>query len=165
MAYDKPSLKPSCERSLLKSPFQMCIHSKISADPSSQPDAIWRMLSRSPRERLDTAEARENNSWLYMLIMGNGILLRLFHSHSPWMTSNEQPSEYPKQERFRLFTVLNPRIRVENGLPILNMDAEMRHYEIPDHTTSQTNITKPNTSVYGNLQKRRLLGIGNGRIY
>jgi len=32
----------------------------------------------------------------------------------------------------QMITVLNPKVREKKGLPILNMDIEMRYYEIPD---------------------------------
>lgn len=89
------------------------------------------MLSRSPRERLDTSEARKK-------------FLAIHADHKKWdptpfISFTQSPRELQENAEWReqkrgcqTITALNPNVRVKNGLPILNMDAEMRYYGIAD---------------------------------
>lgn len=150
MANDTP-LTRTIVRNLLQSPFQIeeDVHpwsSVFSADPDkpllrtwdefsgSRPSKIGRMSSmssRSPRKRLDTAEARKE----YLTIHADYGDWR----RTPFISFTQSPHELQsiaapraRNRGSQTITVLNPRIRVKNGLPILNMDTEMRYYQIRD---------------------------------
>lgn len=147
MANDKP-LTRAIVQSLLNSPFQTedDVHSwtlKISADLSqpllrtwdsrsgSQPDAMGRMFSRSPRERLDTAKARKN----FLAIHADH---KIWHA-TPFISFTQSSNELQENAERRIqrrgsqtITALNPNVRAKNNLPILNMDKEMRFYGVPD---------------------------------
>ncbi|OJD14935.1 hypothetical protein ACJ73_09028 [Blastomyces percursus] len=101
MANDKP-LTQAIVQSLLNSPFQTedDVHSwalEISADLSppllrtwdswsgSQPDAMGRMFSRSPRERLDTAKARK----IFLAIHADH---KIWHP-TPFISFTQSPDE------------------------------------------------------------------------
>lgn len=73
------------------------------------------------------------------------------------MSSNEQPNEDPKIEG-QTITVLNLRIRVKNGLPILNMDAEMRYYEICDPYNKANEYYKSEYICLWEVTKEEVVG-------
>lgn len=97
----------------------------------SKPSSTGIMLSRSPRERLDTPRARKE-------------FLTIHADHQKWddtpfISFTQSPQELQDTAELReprrgyqTITVLNPNVRAKKGLPILNMDAEMRYYGIPD---------------------------------
>lgn len=97
----------------------------------SQPGLTNCMLSRLPRQSLDTSEARKK-------------YLTVHADHKTWTptpfisftTSAEavhQLADIRSAKRgAQTITAVSPNVRVVSGLPILDMDAEMRHYEIPD---------------------------------
>lgn len=89
------------------------------------------MLSRSPRERLDTHEARKKFLTIHA-DHGNW-------KNTPFISFTQSPQDLQDTAKMRVrrrgcqkVTVLNPNVRAKKGLPILNMDIEMRYYEIPD---------------------------------
>ncbi|KAK2797613.1 hypothetical protein FQN50_009126 [Emmonsiellopsis sp. PD_5] len=97
----------------------------------SQPKQTNRMISRSPRQHLDTLEARKK-------------YLTIHADHRKWTptpfisltTSAEAAQELADSRAAKrgaqTITVANPNVRIANGLPMLDMDAEMHHYGIPD---------------------------------
>lgn len=99
----------------------------------SQPELSNCMLSRSPREDLDTSEARKG-------------FLATHADHKIWkptpfisFTSSTEAVQELAYYRtvytnrgVQTITIVNPNVRFENGLPILDMSAEMSHYGILD---------------------------------
>ena len=97
--------------------------------PGSQPSESGRMLSRVPRERLDTSKARKT----FLAVHAdhkNGNLLRS-HSRSHRQSYKIMPNGESGKEAVNDYGV-NPNARMKNGFSIRNMDAEMRYYGIPD---------------------------------
>ncbi|KAF3484304.1 uncharacterized protein GIQ15_03628 [Arthroderma uncinatum] len=173
MANDKP-LTQAIVRSLLRSPFQAedSAHPwalEISADPSqpllrtwdsrsgSQPDAMGRMFSRSPRERLDTATTREK-------------FLAIHADHKRWdptpfISFTQSPDELQENAKRRAqkrgsqtITALNPNVRAKNGLPILNMDKEMRFYGVPDPYGKSNEYYKNHYVCLWEVAKEEIVG-------
>ncbi|KAF5858584.1 hypothetical protein ETB97_003977 [Aspergillus alliaceus] len=97
----------------------------------SQPSESGRMLARLPRERLDTSTARET----FLATHANhGIW-----EPTPFISFTQSPQELQDNVNWRkkkrgsqTITVVNPYIRIDKGLPVLNMADEMRHYGVPD---------------------------------
>jgi hypothetical protein len=97
----------------------------------SQPDEQDRMDSRAPRKRLDTIEDRRSS-------------LAVHIDHSNWsptpyisFTSSSTAVEDLARRRIlkrgpQTLTVIDPNTRLRYGLPILDLDAEMNHYNIPN---------------------------------
>lgn len=95
----------------------------------SQPDNHNKMNSRAPDQRLDTVKARQ-------------ITLTTHVNHRDWTptpyisfmsspTAIEKLAEWRKTKRGdQKLTVINPNIRLRNGLPILDLAAEMEYYDI-----------------------------------
>ncbi|KAL3471584.1 hypothetical protein BJX99DRAFT_263084 [Aspergillus californicus] len=98
----------------------------------SQPAENGRMLSRLPRERLDTSSARKTSLATHA---DHGIW-----EPTPFISFTQSPQELQKMVGFRqrrkrgsqTITVVNANVRTREGFPILNMDAEMRYYGVPD---------------------------------
>ncbi|KAH1438995.1 hypothetical protein KXV69_003285 [Aspergillus fumigatus] len=97
----------------------------------SQPSQRNIMLSRLPRQRLDSSELRKKflathadyKDW----------------TPTPFISFTQLKQDLEENAVFRAakrdsqrITVVNPNVRIENGFPILNMGIEMRHYGIPD---------------------------------
>jgi hypothetical protein len=98
----------------------------------SQPDEDNRMLSRSPNEPLDTEQARSNS-----------LAIHLDHKKwipTPYISFTKSPSAIKDLAALRIsrkrgvqnLTVIAPAARLRNGLPILDVAAEMERYRIPD---------------------------------
>jgi hypothetical protein len=95
----------------------------------SIPDKQNRMSSRAPNRRLDTIDSRK-------------ISLATHINHSSWtptpyisFTSSPVAVEKLAEQRRprrgpQTLTVIDPNIRLRNGLPILDFAAEMEHYNI-----------------------------------
>ncbi|KAF2806328.1 uncharacterized protein BDZ99DRAFT_523786 [Mytilinidion resinicola] len=95
----------------------------------SQPDEHNKMNSRAPNKRLDNIESRRTS-------------LATHINHEDWMptpfvsfTSSpaavNELAEWRKLRRGdQTLTAIDPSIRISNGLPILDLAAEMEHYDI-----------------------------------
>lgn len=99
----------------------------------SQPDSEGRMLARAPRHRLDTAESRRYSLTTHI---NHGIW-----EPTPYISFTTSPAAVEDLAELRArrgnrgsqtLTVLDPNIRLKLGLPILDVAAEMDHYEILD---------------------------------
>ncbi|KAI9774396.1 MAG: hypothetical protein M1840_004290 [Geoglossum simile] len=89
------------------------------------------MISRAPRQRLDTLESRK-------------ISLTTHVNHKDWtrtpyisFTSSaaavqELAGRRSRRRGAQTLTALDPNFRIADGLPILDIAAEMDHYGIPD---------------------------------
>ncbi|KAF2843990.1 hypothetical protein T440DRAFT_528919 [Plenodomus tracheiphilus IPT5] len=99
----------------------------------SQPDESHRMMARAPRQRLDSAESRKTS-----------LTTHLDHkvwNPTPYISFTVSPTALKELANFRerrgnrgsqTVTVIDPNVRLRIGLPILDVSAEMEHYEIPD---------------------------------
>ncbi|PSN58632.1 hypothetical protein BS50DRAFT_447844, partial [Corynespora cassiicola Philippines] len=98
----------------------------------SQPDKNECMLSRSPNQYLKTKEARENS-----------LAIHLDHKDwtpTPYISFTRSADAIKELVKLRIdrkrgnqtLTVIDPVARLRNGLPILDVAAEMEHYCIPD---------------------------------
>lgn len=98
----------------------------------SQPTENGRMLSRLPRERLDTSSARRTS-----------LATHADHGNwepTPFISFTQSPQELQTMAGFRerrrrgsqTITVVNANVRTREGFPILNMEAEMRYYGVLD---------------------------------
>ena len=96
----------------------------------SQPDAHYRMLARDARMHLDTAEDRKNT-------------LTTHGDHRDWtatpyisFTSSPRALQQLADSRMngtrgdQYLVVVDPRIRIEIGLPVLHYKEEMEHYGV-----------------------------------
>ncbi|KAF1966035.1 hypothetical protein BU23DRAFT_560605 [Bimuria novae-zelandiae CBS 107.79] len=98
----------------------------------SQPNDDNCMLSRSPTRPLDTEQARRDTLAVHL---NNGIW-----TPTPYISFSKSASAIEDLAKFRIskgrevqnLTVINPAARYRNGLPILDVAAEMEHYCIPD---------------------------------
>jgi hypothetical protein len=97
----------------------------------SQPTGEGQMISRAPDMRLDNAESRRDS-----------LAKHLDHSKwipGPYVSFTTSPTAIESLAQWRLvkrgtqtLTVLRPVERIRNNLPILDVAAEMDHYDIPD---------------------------------
>lgn len=99
----------------------------------SQPDEKDFMMSRAPCRRLDTIESRKTSLTTHL-------------NHKDWTptpyisftTSAAAVQELSnmraqrKNRGVQTLTVIDPNTRLRHGLPILDVAAEMNHYNIPD---------------------------------
>ncbi|KAL2861063.1 uncharacterized protein BJX67DRAFT_367381 [Aspergillus lucknowensis] len=98
----------------------------------SQPSETGRMLARSPRERLDTLKARKT----FLSIHPN---YRIWEP-TPFISFTQSPQQLQdianereeRRNRFQTITVINSNVRMQKGLPMLNMEFEMGHYRVPN---------------------------------
>ncbi|KAL2831917.1 hypothetical protein BJY01DRAFT_239941 [Aspergillus pseudoustus] len=98
----------------------------------SQPTETGKMLARSPRERLDTLNARKT----FLSIHPNH---RIWEP-TPFISFTQSPQQLQKiakkreerRNRFQTITVINPMVRIQKGLPMLSMEIEMDQYGVPD---------------------------------
>ncbi len=99
----------------------------------SQPDNEGRMKSRASRQRLDTRESRKNS-----------LATHINHGRwepTPYISFTTSPAAVQKLADSRsnrrgrgpqTLTVLDPNTRLADGLPILDVRAEMDHYGVKD---------------------------------
>lgn len=98
----------------------------------SQPDEGNRMLSRSLNQPLDTEQARKTS-----------LAIHLHHKNwtpTPYISSTKSANAIEDLATFRserdrgvqTLTIIDPATRLRNGLPILDVAAEMVFYSIPD---------------------------------
>lgn len=97
----------------------------------SQPFDKKRMMSRAPRQRLDTLESRKTSLTIHI-------------NHKDWTptpyisfttsdTGVQDLASFRSRRRGKqTITVINPNVRWRLGLPILEVAAEMDHYGIQD---------------------------------
>ncbi|RYP07906.1 hypothetical protein DL765_008976 [Monosporascus sp. GIB2] len=97
----------------------------------SQPAVDGRMMSRAPEMRLDNAQSRQGSLTKHL-------------NHRDWtpgpyisFTASSATIEALAQMRVnkrgaQTLTVIDPNSRIRNGLPVLDIAAEMDHYNIPD---------------------------------
>ena len=95
----------------------------------SQPEGDNRMLSRSPDQRLNTEQARKTS-------LANHLDHKVWEP-TPYISFTKSPSAIEEIVAWRspkrgaqTLTVIDPNARLNNSLPILNMVAEMAHYNI-----------------------------------
>lgn len=99
----------------------------------SRPEKDLKMLSRSPDEALGTREARKDS-----------LALHLYHGNwkvpTPYISFTTSAEEIKNLANFRIgrrrgdqtLTVVDPKSRIRNGLPVLDVLTEMEYYSIPD---------------------------------
>ena len=97
----------------------------------SQPEDDHRMMSRAPEMRLDSAESRKES-----------LAKHLNHKcwePGPYISFTTSPAAIERLAQMRAakrgvqtLTVIDPNVRVRNGLPILSVKDQMRRYDIPD---------------------------------
>ncbi|KAI0003181.1 hypothetical protein F4779DRAFT_109363 [Xylariaceae sp. FL0662B] len=97
----------------------------------SQPEADNRMLSRAPEMSLDDWESRRAS-----------LAQHLHHGTwipGPYISFTTSPTAVEDLARWRaprrgdqILTVIDPNVRMKNGLPVLRVEDEMHHYGIQD---------------------------------
>ncbi|KAI1162132.1 hypothetical protein F5B18DRAFT_625360 [Nemania serpens] len=97
----------------------------------SQPEDDGFMRSRAPEMRLDDRESRRNSLSIHFDYQN--------WTPTPYISFTTSASRVEdlvarriNKRRGQMITVIDPNIRVQNGLPILDAKAEMDHYEIKD---------------------------------
>jgi hypothetical protein len=97
----------------------------------SKPDRERRMLSRAPRQRLDTLESRKASLTVH--------INHKIWEPTPYISFTTSPEAIEELANWRAkhrgpqtLTVINPNARIANGLPILDLLAEMNLYKIKD---------------------------------
>ncbi|EUC39635.1 hypothetical protein COCMIDRAFT_111002 [Bipolaris oryzae ATCC 44560] len=97
----------------------------------SNPNKDGRMLSRSLRLPLTTEQARKTSLAIHL----NHRIWR----PTPYISFTKSASAIENLAKLRsmkrgnqTLTVIDPATRLKNGLPILDIAAEMKHYDIPD---------------------------------
>ena len=95
----------------------------------SQPDGKYRMLARDARMRLDTEEARFDTLTKHA---NHGTW-----EDTPYISFTNSPGALQDLAESRMrnrgdqsIVVVDPRIRIEIGLPVLHYKEEMEHYRI-----------------------------------
>lgn len=98
----------------------------------SQPTEESRMFSRDPEMRLSDRETRRTT-----------LAKSLYHNDwttpGPYIAFKSSQAGLEDLARLRIgrkrgpqtVTAINPNVRIKKGLPVLNVQAEMRHYDIP----------------------------------
>jgi hypothetical protein len=97
----------------------------------SQPDNEDRMKSRASRQRLDTRESRKNSLathinhkiWVPTLYISFQTSPAAIQELAVWRANRRGP---------QTLTVVDPNTRIADGLPILDVRAEMDHYGVKD---------------------------------
>jgi hypothetical protein len=112
-------------------PFEMPFLRIWDCCSGSQPDSEDRMKSRASRQRLDTRESRKNS-------LATHINHKIWEP-TPYISFTTSPTAIHKLADWRAnrrgpqtLTVVDPNTRIANGLPILDVCAEMDHYGIND---------------------------------
>lgn len=97
----------------------------------SNPNRDGRMLSRSPNQPLTTEQARKTSLAIHL----NHRIWR----PTPYISFTKSARAIEDLAKWRstrrgdqTLTVIDPATRLGNGLPILDIAAEMKHYDIPD---------------------------------
>ena len=89
------------------------------------------MMSRAPEMRLDNRESRRNS-------LANHLDYKKWDTPSPYIsfttssTAIEDLAQMRAKRGVQTLTVIDPNSRIKNGLPILDVAAEMDYYNIPD---------------------------------
>jgi hypothetical protein len=97
----------------------------------SQPDDENCMISRAPRQRLDTLESRKTS--LTTHINHRDWTPTPYISFTTSAAAVQELADWRVRRRgAQTLTVLDPNARIADGLPILDIAAEMDHYGIPD---------------------------------
>lgn len=99
----------------------------------SQPTGDNRIMARAPDMRLSDRETRRAT-------LANHLNHRIwidgpYVSFTSSVTNLERLARTRARNKYRgpqTITAINPNIRTRNGLPILNVETEMGHYNIPD---------------------------------
>lgn len=97
----------------------------------SHPDLSKRILARLPREQLGSRQSREK------ALTTHADYQRWeptpFISFTPSISALQEFLSRRKWKSFsRRLTVINPNVRTAKGLPMLEMESELRYYEVPD---------------------------------
>ncbi|RAK81891.1 uncharacterized protein BO72DRAFT_180675 [Aspergillus fijiensis CBS 313.89] len=97
----------------------------------SQPNNSGECLARLPRGRLDTSEIRKD----YLTIHAD----HKIWEPTPFISFTQSSQELQDNANWRMskrgsqtITVVNANVRVDKGLPVLNMADEMRYYGVSD---------------------------------
>lgn len=98
----------------------------------SQPSETGRMLARSPRERLNTLKARKTFLFIHPNHRRWEPTPFISFTQSPQQLEDIANEREERRNRFQTITVINPNVRIQKGLPMLNMETEMGHYGVPD---------------------------------
>lgn len=129
----------------------------------SCPEKDKRMMSREPEMRLDDRESR----WTPLSIH----LDYKNWTPTPYISFTTRETRVKslvamRRERgAQTLTVIDPNTRLRNGLPIIDVVAEMNYYDIEDPTRKINTTTMINTFVCGRSQQLRLSAIGIGAAY
>ena len=125
-----PALRSQERGGVLDQLWDSVLLRTFDAKSGSRPNAQHRMLARAPRMALDTEEARHNT-------------LTTHADHSiwegtPYISFTKSPEALQSLAESRMHRdrgdqhviIVDPRIRLEIGLPVLHYKEEMAHYEI-----------------------------------
>ena len=125
-----PALRAQEPGSVLDQLWDSVLLRTFDAMSGSQPDAQYRMLARDARMRLDTAEDRKNT-------------LTTHGDHrdwtaTPYISFTSSPDALQQLANSRMngrrgdqyLVVVDPRIRIEIGLPVLHYKEEKEHYGV-----------------------------------
>lgn len=97
----------------------------------SQPDYENRMMSRAPRQRLYDERIRRNSLTTHINHKVWERTPYISFTSSPLAIQDMSDWRTPRRGAQNL-TVINPNVRIQEGLPILDIRAEMDYYEIRD---------------------------------
>lgn len=97
----------------------------------SQPSESGRMLARLPRGRLDTSNTRKS---FLATHADHGIWdpTPFISFTQSWQELQDVINWRENKRGNQTITVVNPNVRIDKCLPVLNMADEMRYYGVPD---------------------------------
>ena len=125
----------------------------------SQPDAMNYMMSRAPHHHLDTFEARKNS--LTSHLQHNEWTPTPYVSFTTLAAAVEDLANmrtYKGNRGVQTLTVVDPNTRLRDGLPILDVAAEMDHYKIPDPYGKSNQYYKDHYVCLWQVTKREIVG-------
>jgi hypothetical protein len=125
----------------------------------SQPDAKKRMTSREPRKRLDTSESRKAS--LSTHLDHKDWTPTPFISFTTSATALQELANLRATRPHRAaqtLTVVDPNVRLAAGFPVLDVAAEMDHYDISDPYGRSNQYYKDHYVCLWQVSEREVVG-------
>ena len=96
----------------------------------SQPDANNCMMARAPRQRLDTAQSREDFLAMHINHATQTPTPFISFTTSAAVVRDLADKRIDRGRVAQYLTAIDPNVRVDAGVPILDFSAEVSHYNI-----------------------------------
>ena len=125
-----PALRTREPGSVLDQLWDSVLLRTFDAMSGSQPDAQHRMLTRDARMRLDTAEDRKNTLTTHGDHRDWTATPYISFTSSPHALQQLADSRMNGKRGDQYLVVVDPRIRIEIGLPVLHYKEDKEHYGV-----------------------------------